>query len=151
MQQIKMLHPIVSGIYFIAKEDYGSLPVILPCIFDDVDEYLVKYHHPLPIDQILKVDCAGMGLIVIHRDVITMLRKEYGEDAPLFGENNMVGDKFIGEDIAFFRKCKKANIPLYAHTGAIAKHIKRVAWDMDYYGLFWDSLNIKENENTPPN
>jgi hypothetical protein len=147
----KDVRPIVSGIYFIAKEDYGSLPVILPCIFDDVDEYLVKYHHPLPIDQILKVDCAGMGLIVIHRDVITMLRKEYGEDAPLFGENNMVGDKFIGEDIAFFRKCKKANIPLYAHTGAIAKHIKRVAWDMDYYGLFWDSLNIKENENTPPN
>ena len=147
----KDVRPIVSGIYFIAKEDYGSLPVILPCIFDDVDEYLVKYHHPLPIDQILKVDCAGMGLIIIHRDVITMLRKEYGEDAPLFGENNMVGDKFIGEDIAFFRKCKKTNIPLYAHTGAIAKHIKRVAWDMDYYGLFWDSLNIKENENTPPN
>ena len=147
----KDVRPIVSGIYFIAKEDHGSLPVILPCIFDDVDEYLVKYHHPLPIDQILKVDCAGMGLIIIHRDVITMLRKEYGEDAPLFGENNMVGDKFIGEDIAFFRKCKKTNIPLYAHTGAIAKHIKRGAWDMDYYGLFWNSLNIKENENTPPN
>ena len=147
----KDTHPIVSGIYFIAKEEHGSLPVILPCIFDDENEYLVKYHHPLPINQILKVDCAGMGLIVMHRNVVTMLRKEYGEEASFFGENNMSGDKFIGEDIAFFRKCKKINIPLYAHTGAIAKHIKKVAWDTDYYSLLWSSLSIEENKNTPTN
>lgn len=147
----KDTHPMVSGIYFIAKDDHGSLPIILPCIFDDIDEYLVKYHHPLPVDQILKVDSAGLGLIIMHRSVITKLRKEYGKEASLFGENNMVGDKFIGEDIAFFRKCKKINIPLYAHTGAIAKHIKRVAWDTDYYSLLWNSINSQEIENTPPN
>jgi hypothetical protein len=63
----------------------------------------------------------------------------------------MTGDKFIGEDIAFFRKCKKINIPLHAHTGAVAKHVKRMAWDTDYYGLLWNSLNTEENKNTPPN
>jgi hypothetical protein len=57
----------------------------------------------------------------------------------------------MGEDISFFRKCKKIKIPLHAHTGAIAQHIKRVSWDTDYYGLYWNNINTKENENTPPN
>ena len=139
----KDTHPMVSGIYFIAKEEYGSLPVILPCIFDDIDEFSVKYHHPLPPDQVLKVDCAGMGLTIMHRSVITRLRKEYGTEESLFSENNLIGDKFIGEDISFFRKCKKVNIPLYAHTGAIAKHIKKMSWDLDYYGLLWNNMNIE--------
>ena len=139
----KDTHPMVSGVYFIAKEEYGSLPVILPCIFDDIDEFLVKYHHPLPVNQILKVDCAGMGLTIMHRNVITRLREEYGAEESLFSENNLVGDKFIGEDISFFRKCKKINIPLHAHTGAIAKHIKKMSWDLDYYGLLWNNINIE--------
>jgi hypothetical protein len=134
----KDTHPMVSGVYFIAKEEHGSLPVILPCIFDDIDEFSIRYYHPLPVDQILRVDCAGMGLIIMHRNVVTMLRKEYGKENSLFAENTMTGDKFIGEDISFFRKCKKINIPLYANTGAIAKHIKRVPWDLDYYKLYWN-------------
>jgi hypothetical protein len=130
--------PMVSGVYFIAKETDGSLPVIMPCIFDDVDDFFVKHHHPLPENEVLKVDCAGMGLVIMHRDVVTKLRENYGEDAFMFAENNLTGEDFMGEDISFFRKCKKINIPLYANTGAIAKHIKRVPWDLDYYKLYWN-------------
>ena len=147
----KETHPMVSGVYFISKEEDGSLPVTLPCIFDDIDEFSIKYHHPLPVDQILKVDCAGMGLTIMHRNIVTMLREKYGEEDSLFAENTMTGGKFIGEDISFFRKCKSINIPLHAHTGAIAKHIKRMAWDTDYYSLFWNSMDVQENKNTPPN
>lgn len=146
----KNTHPMVSGVYFIAKEEDGSLPVILPCIFDDLDEFSVKYHHPLPVDQVIKVDCAGMGLTVMHRNVVTKLRKKYGKQNSFFAENEMTGDKFIGEDIAFFRKCKKIKIPLHAHTGAIAKHVKRMAWDADYYKLYWNQEKYKEEiKNTP--
>lgn len=140
----KNTHPIVSGVYFIAKETDGSLPVIVPCIFDDIDEYSVKFHHPLPVDQIIKVDSAGMGLVVMHRSIVTKLRQKFGNEVSLFGENNMSGEKFIGEDIAFFRKCKEADIPVYAHTGAIAQHIKRVAWDTDYYIQYWSMKNLKD-------
>ena len=143
------LRPMVSGVYFIAKQKHGSLPMILPCIFDDIDDFSIKYYHPLPNNEILKVDCAGMGLVIIHRDVITKLRKEYGEEYSLFAENNLIEEKFIGEDISFFRRCKKINIPLHVHTGAIAKHVKRVEWDTDYYNLFWQTFDSKEN--TPPN
>jgi hypothetical protein len=147
----KDIRPMVTGVYFISKESHGSLPIILPCIFDDVDEFVIKYHHPLPADQILKVDCAGMGLIIIHRSVVSKLREKYGKENFLFAENDLVGNNFIGEDISFFRKCKKTKIPLYAHTGAIAKHIKKVAWDIDYYNLIWDSLEPEKIKNTPPN
>jgi hypothetical protein len=135
----KEKYPIVSGVYFISKELEGSLPIVLPCIFNDLDDNSVEYIHPLPENQIIKIDCAGMGLVIIHRDVVTKLKEEYGQEAFLFAEDNAVGDKFVGEDIAFFRKCKKADIPIYADTGAIAKHLKRVIWDTDYYKLYWNS------------
>lgn len=148
----KEKHPIVSGVYFIAKEEKGSLPVIMPCIFDDIDEFSIMYHHPLPDNQIIKVDCAGMGLVIMHRDVVTKLREKYGSESFLFEENKVAGEKFVGEDISFFRKCKDLKIPVYAHTGAIAKHIKRVSWDMEYYNLYWQNESKKEEiKNTPPN
>lgn len=144
-------YPLVSGIYFISKQKIGSLPIILPCIFNDIDNFTVQHHHPLPENQIVKADCAGLGLTIIHRDVITKLYKKYGTEVSLFAENDQKGIKFVGEDISFFRKCKEAEIPLYAHTGAIAKHVKRVDWDIEYYNLCWQNLVPSENDNTPLN
>jgi hypothetical protein len=131
--------PMVSGVYFISKETDNNLPVLMPVIFDDIDEHTVKYHHPLPQNQILKIDMAGMGLVVMHRDVVTKLREEYGNDISFFAENTGKNDKFVGEDISFFRKCKAIKIPLYAHTGAIARHMKTTIWDMNLYALYWNS------------
>lgn len=143
----KKTHPIVSGVYFISKESDGSLPVVMPCIFDDIDTYLIKYHHPLPHDQVIKVDSAGMGLVIMHRSVIKKLKEKYGKKSFLFAENNLSEDEFIGEDISFFRKCKELKIPVYCHTGAIAKHIKRVPWDQDYYSLYWKNKLLEEENN----
>ena len=137
-------HPMVSGIYFISKNTDGSLPIPMPVIFDDVDEYTVKYHHPLPVNEVLKIDMAGMGLVVMHRSVVTKLREKYGTEVSFFAENNQKNDKFVGEDISFFRKCKALDIPLYAHTGAIAKHMKTTTWDYDYYSLYWSMQLLKE-------
>ena len=142
--------PIVSGVYFIAKENDDSLPILLPCIFNDVDESTVMYHHPLPENKIIKIDSAGMGLVIMHRSVVTKLKKEYGDKSFLFEENNLAGEDFVGEDIAFFRKCKKINIPVYADTAAVAKHIKRTQWDTQLYALYWNN-RFNQNKNTPPN
>ena len=138
----KEIRPMVTGIYFIAKEEDGSLPVILPCIFDDVDEFRIINHHPLPDNQLIKVDSSGMGLLLMHRSVIQKLRTSQKDNESFFAENNKTDKMFISEDISFFRKCKKLGIPLYAHTGAIAKHIKKMSWDTDYYNLYWNNKNI---------
>ncbi len=136
--------PMVSGIYFISKNTDGSLPIPMPVIFDDVDEYTVKYHHPLPVNEVLKIDMAGMGLVIMHRSVVTKLREKYGTEVSFFAENDQKNEKFVGEDISFFRKCKALDIPLYAHTGAIAKHMKTTTWDYDYYSLYWSMQLLKE-------
>jgi hypothetical protein len=38
---------------------------------------------------------------------------------------------------------KEAGIPLYAHTGALVRHMKRFSLDADYYGLFWSWQALK--------
>jgi len=43
----------------------------------------------------------------------------------------------VGEDIIFFRKLKQAGIKVFAHTGALAQHMKRFSFDVAYYGLYW--------------
>lgn len=133
--------PMVSGIYFIAKDSDGSLPVPMPVIFDNVDKHTVQYHHPLPVDTVIKIDCAGMGLVLMHKSVVEKLRKQHGDGHFMFSEESNIGEQFIGEDISFFRKCEAANITLHAHTGAIAKHMKTMPWDTDYYSLYWSNKN----------
>jgi hypothetical protein len=45
--------------------------------------------------------------------------------------------KFVSEDIQFFMLMKEAGVPLHAHTGATVKHMKRFAFDEEFYKLFW--------------
>jgi hypothetical protein len=32
---------------------------------------------------------------------------------------------------------KEAGVPLYAHTGATVQHMKRFAFDIEFYKLYW--------------
>ena len=112
----------------------------LPCIFTDIDENNIKHVHPLPENQLLQIDCAGMGLVLMNRSVVVKLREKFTNQS-LFAEIQDVGDKFIGEDIVFFRKVKDVGIKLYAHTGAIAKHIKRFSYDDNFYKMYWDNVD----------
>lgn len=129
--------PVVSGVYFIADGGLLSMPKPLPVIYRDVSEYRLEHVHPMPHDQLIEIDCAGMGFVLMHKSIIPKLRKKYVNKS-MFNINDGLSDKFIGEDISFFRKLKSVNIPVYAHTGAIAKHIKRFSLDENYYGFFYD-------------
>jgi hypothetical protein len=59
------------------------------------------------------------------------------------------GSKFIGEDIFFFALCDKAEIPLYAHTGATAPHMKRFSFDEHYYKAFFGQPKEESKLITP--
>jgi hypothetical protein len=90
----------------------------------------------------MEVDSSGMGFVLMHRSVgITLQNKFLNE--PVFAEKLGLNNDFVGEDIAFFRKVKEAGIPIYAHTGATAKHMKRFPLDINYYQAYW---NIKKPE-----
>ena len=79
----------------------------------------------------------------MHKSVIPALRAKF-PDQSLFAEQEGIGDKFVGEDIVFFRKLKEAGIPLHAHTGALVRHMKRFSLDVDYYGLYWSWQTLKK-------
>jgi GT2 family glycosyltransferase len=138
----KINRPVVSGTYFISKENEGTLAKPYPALFFDVDEHSIQHVHPLPNNEVIKVDSAGFGFVLMHKSVIPALRAKF-PDQSLFAEQEGLGDKYVGEDIVFFRKMKEAGIPLYAHTGALVQHIKRFSLDADYYGLFWSWQALK--------
>jgi hypothetical protein len=140
--------PIVSGVYFISKQNEGSLMQPMPVLFNETgDLHMMTYIHPLPQNQVIKIDNAGMGLVLMHRSVVTQLRAKFGADCFLFAEGESAGEKFIGEDVSFFRKVKEVGIPVYAHTGATVKHMKRFAFDSNYYNLYWAAVQHAEKQN----
>jgi acetyl esterase/lipase len=65
---------------------------------------------------------------------------EVAGDFSVFGENQQVADKFISEDVSFFRKLKSAGIPVYAHTGAHVQHLKTFSFDVNYYHMYWSGV-----------
>lgn len=143
----KISRPVVSGVYFVSKEMESPLMMPMPAVFMDAPdrgEYQLDFVHPLPVNQIIKADSAGFGLVLMHKSIIKQMRDKF-QDQSLFAEKDLGGDKFIGEDIIFFRKMKEAGIPLHVHTGALAQHIKRFSFDVSYYGLFWSEVK-RQNE-----
>lgn len=136
-----VIRPIVSGVYFVSKQDEGSLKFPLPVIFNDIDEFTIQHIHPLPDNEVIKVDCAGFGLVLMHRSVVEKMREKFPGES-LFAEKEGLGREYVSEDIVFFRKAKEAGVPVHAHTGALVKHMKRFDFDVNYYNLFW--TNYKE-------
>jgi len=143
--------PVVSGVYFISKENEGALMKPYPVLFNDVSKFEIQYVHPLPDNEVIQCDSAGFGLVLMHKSVVNAMRSTHpGQSMFTETADSSNDDEFIGEDIVFFRKMKQAGIPLHAHTGARVKHMKRFSLDYDYYAMYWtmDSIQkqIKEDK-----
>lgn len=149
VDQVKMLwdakdaetRPLISGVYFVSMEPQQSLMRPNPCIYMDDGVGLTPVH-PLPHDQVLPIDAAGLGFTLMHKSVAQKLRAEYG--GATFGIK--VDGAHESEDISFFRKCRSLGIQPYAHTGALVPHIKRFALDINYYNLWWTVVAPKLEE-----
>ena len=131
--------PVVTGTYFISKENERSLMAPYPAVFNWVeeDEFKIAYVHPLPANALIKVGTAGFGFVLMHRNAVAKMREVHG--ATTYFNETGVGEEFVSEDINFFRLMHKAGVPLYTHTGALVKHMKRFALDIEYYKFFWNN------------
>lgn len=138
----KDTHQVVSGVYFISKELEGNLVLPLPAIFNDIDEFQIAYVHPLPDNKLIKIDSSGFGFVLMHKSIVPTMRQAHPGKSMFMETGDDNHDHFIGEDIVFFRRMKAAGIPLYAHTGALVKHIKRTSIDDQYYSLYWTHPKI---------
>ena len=137
----KISKPVVSGTYFVSKENERSLMQPFPALFKEgSNKNELQIIHPLPQNELIKVDSAGFGFLLMHKSIIPKMR-EVSPDYSLFAEEEGLADKYISEDIVFFRKLKAAGIDLYAHTGALVQHMKRFSFDINYYNLYWNGLH----------
>lgn len=135
---------IVSGIYFISDQPESSLMKPMPAVYYFINNMKnIKTVENLPHDTVIKIDGAGMGLIIMHKSIIKPLRK-ITEDNFIFAEINS-RKNFTGEDVSFFRNVKNAGIQAYAHTGAFADHIKRFNFNVEYHNFYWKNKNIIKN------
>jgi GT2 family glycosyltransferase len=139
----KIGKPVVTGTYFISKENEGTLAKPFPALFYNISEHVIQHVHPLPENQLIKIDSAGFGFVLMHKSVIPTLRAKFPNQS-MFAEQEGIGDEYVGEDIVFFRKLKEAGVPLYAHTGALVRHMKRFSLDASYYDMYWTLDIIKQ-------
>ena len=136
----KVSRPVVSGTYFVSKENERSLMQPFPALFKEgSNKHELQIIHPLPKNELIKVDSAGFGFLLMHKSIVPKLR-EVSPNYSLFAEEEGVGDKYISEDIVFFRKLKATGIDLYAHTGAVVQHMKRFSFDVNYHNLYWNGI-----------
>ena len=133
----KVSRPVVSGTYFVSKENERSLMQPFPALFKEGStKHELQIIHPLPKNELIKVDSAGFGFLLMHKSIVSKMR-EVSPDYSLFAEEEGIGDKYISEDIVFFRKLKAAGVDVYAHTGALVQHMKRFSFDINYYNLYY--------------
>jgi hypothetical protein len=139
----KDIKPVVSGLYFVSKENEKTLMQPFPALFKEGStKHELQIIHPLPKNELIKVDSAGFGFLLMHKSIVSKMR-EVSPDYSLFAEEEGIGDKYISEDIVFFRKLKAAGVDAYAHTGALVQHMKRFSFDINYYNLYWNALEKK--------
>lgn len=128
--------PLISGVYFITYEMNEPLPAPIPCIFMDNEKGGTQPIHPLPNNELLPIDLAGLGFTLMHKSVAHKLREAYGETTFQI----QIDKQHVSEDVAFFRKVKEIGIQPYAHTGAIVSHVKRFLLEQNYYNLWWNVI-----------
>jgi hypothetical protein len=136
----KKTKPIVTGTYFVSNQNEQSLMEPVPSLYMETgNEFQTKIIHPLPENQVIPVDLAGFGLMLMHRSIINPVR-EAANGYSVFGEKQNPGVEFVSEDVAFCRYVKKAGIQLYAHTGALVPHMKTFSFDKNYYNIYWNGI-----------
>jgi len=121
--------PIVAGLYFMAYAG-EFYPAAVPAIFRSVPEssrFLPVMDYP--DDQIIPIDSAGTGCLMVHRSVFAEFQehadpRHEGKAWCWFRDMPVNGDWF-SEDHFFCARAKTLGFPLHAHTGATLPHRKR--------------------------
>ena len=144
--------PLVTGVYFTTDTPEEPLMIPMPTVFSFTNKgdgsFGLARIHPLPKNQLIKVDAAGFGFLLMHRSVIDKVRS-VAPEGQVFMEMGR-GTKFIGEDIFFFALCDKAEVPIHCHTGATAPHMKRFSFDEHYYNAFFGGAQKDESKLITP-
>lgn len=118
--------PVVSALCFAAYP--GSLyPIPVPALYRDNGDGRWAAFHDYPPNQLVPIDAAGAGCLLMHRAALESVREQRAPGVSpkwcWFAEGP-AGDDWVSEDLTFMQRLRAAGIPLHAHTGAVLPHIK---------------------------
>ena len=136
-----MDHPVIGALCFgLRKEETnnqgGFLTVPFPTIYDWRPDkhanmgFVPRYNYsPGAITQ---ASATGAAFLLIHRNVLTAMRKTVGDEWFTRAQLS-AGGQVMGEDISFCARLGQAGIPLFVHTGVKTTHAKTVWVGEDFY------------------
>jgi len=136
------VRPVVAGLYFAALWEGPSLRPV-PLIFKADAETGLQPWDDYPENSIIQIAAAGTGCLLMHRTALQKLRDEVGEeqrDWAWFLDGPIGGNKWLSEDLTFCSKLHSNEIPMFAHTGAILQHHKRI-WVDEAHHRGWLANN----------
>lgn len=130
--------PVVAGLCFGAWETGGPYPMPLPNLFDLIDGSYTPISEIEP-RTLRRVDGAGTGCLLIHRDVLQGMR----DDAPMglrdwcwFADGPTGDGRWLSEDLTFCKRLGERGVPIHAHTGAVLPH-RKWHWETDATYDYW--------------
>ena len=117
---------VVTGIYFQKEPPYRPVIMVKGGFSRrrkkerGLHSFIIEW----PENTIFPIDAAGMGCCLIKREVFEKIK------APWFAWTEE-----SGEDIGFFMRLRKENVPIFCHSGVICGHVKSKVVDLsDFKG-----------------
>jgi hypothetical protein len=118
--------PVVTGLYFaIDHMDLSKLPTTRLALGSDFPINLYN-------EQLQEINWAGLGFILIHKDVIKKIKETFGENVRIH-EQEIPNNTVASDDIPFFEKMSECGIKAYACAQVIVPHIKYIPVDLNYH------------------
>jgi glycosyltransferase involved in cell wall biosynthesis len=129
---------VVTGLYLHRSEPCN--PTLWKLHEDGGNSAVVAF----PKGEVLEVDCAGAGCLLVKTDVYRRIREELGEE-PFSRAEFQRGGGVTGEDFAFFRRLKKLGIKAVCPTYVECPHLQtRPLWMWKDYDP--DKLGVATRE-----
>ena len=147
--------PIVAGLYFGAWSG-AFYPTAVPLIFRDHPTITNKFAPIVnyPRDQVIEVDSAGTGCLMVHRSVFERIREsDQNPQDPdgrwcWFRDMPVAGD-WYSEDHFFCSVARENGFKLHAHTGVVLPHRKRFWLDERHHLLNNPDMLTDEERRSP--
>lgn len=122
--------PIMGALCFAQKSDgrssfYGVRYRAQPTIYDYVelpDRVGFVARTEYPADEVVKVAGTGAAMVLIHRNVLAVIRDKFGDC--WFDQVTHPSGTTFSEDLSFCIRAAACDLPLHVHTGVKTTHDK---------------------------
>ena len=123
---------VINATYFFDHTDKG----IIPALFnpgDDIGDMSLVNLKELLNEEIIEVQWAGLGAMLIHRDLVEQTKTVGSDGRPYWFAEGVVDGFFVEEDYFFFNKVKEVGHKVYATPKVLIGHIKKTCLTINQY------------------